>query len=116
MSAALSAALCMLARAGAAAAPGKPRLLVLAGCRDTPGQYIACMNAIFSAQRLGVLVDGVSLAADASSFVEQARARTARPAQQLLQPEVLVAWRGRQIEGLQACWRVCSMNYWQTEQ
>lgn len=74
MSAALSRTLCMLSRACAqlpASAISKPRVLVLQASEDVAGQYIACMNAIFSAQRLGVTIDAVSIAGRVSSFVQQ---------------------------------------------
>lgn len=72
-SAALSKALCMLNRAGAEALDRKCRILLLQCCADVPGQYIACMNAIFSAQRLSVMIDGVSICTERSPFVEQVR-------------------------------------------
>jgi hypothetical protein len=73
MSAALSTSLCMLSRCGASSMPGKLRVLVLQCCKDTPGQYIACMNAIFSAQRLGVVIDGIGLTFETftTSYIEQ---------------------------------------------
>ena len=76
LSAALSAALCMLNRTvpKTAAAPPLARILVVQSAKDEPTQYIACMNAIFSAQRLGVAVDGVCVTAAAPAFIEQVRA------------------------------------------
>ena len=71
MSAALSMSLCMLSRVCGDATAGVPRILVVQCCRDKPGQYIACMNAIFSAQRLGVMIDGLSVTAQTSAFIEQ---------------------------------------------
>jgi transcription initiation factor TFIIH subunit 3 len=40
----------------------RPRVLVLCGSPDAPFQYIPTMNAIFSAQGQGVVVDGVVVA------------------------------------------------------
>ena len=70
MSAALSQAMCMFSRASLAGVQ-RSRLLVVQCARDIPGQYIGCMNAIFSAQRLNVVVDAVCPTLDNSSFVEQ---------------------------------------------
>ena len=63
----------MLSKAGAESMPGVCRVLMLQCCGDVPGQYIACMNAIFSAQRLDVAIDGILLTSASSSFMEQAR-------------------------------------------
>jgi transcription initiation factor TFIIH subunit 3 len=72
MSAAFSKAMCMLNRASIAGV-SKSRILVVQCARDFAGQYIACMNSIFSAQRLGVVIDGICPTMDASSFIEQVR-------------------------------------------
>lgn len=76
MSAALSRTLCMLSRACATVPKStlaRPRVLVLQASDDVAGQYIACMNAIFSAQRLEFVIDAVSLAGQVSAFVQQVR-------------------------------------------
>jgi Flp pilus assembly protein TadB len=51
----------------------RSRILVLQCASDSAGQYIACMNAIFSAQRLGIVIDGICPTMEASSFIEQVR-------------------------------------------
>ncbi|CAA2967937.1 RNA polymerase II transcription factor B subunit 4 [Olea europaea subsp. europaea] len=50
----------------------RPRILCLHGSPDGPGQYVAIMNAIFSAQRLMVPVDSCILGAQHSAFLQQA--------------------------------------------
>lgn len=47
------------------------RILVLQASADVTNQYIACMNAIFSAQRLSVAIDGIAVTAAKSAFIEQ---------------------------------------------
>ncbi|KAK9841870.1 hypothetical protein WJX81_008450 [Elliptochloris bilobata] len=83
---ALSRALCFihkLQRPGAAAAASgaapvaarqtpKPRVLVLAGCPDVTAQYIAVMNAIFSALRNDVVIDACMVGGADSAFLQQA--------------------------------------------
>jgi Transcription factor Tfb4 len=82
MSAALSQALCMLSRrvskgGGSSSAENsqrigvRPRILVIQTSLDVPGQYIACMNAIFSAQRLGATIDAAAVTRRTSTFLEQ---------------------------------------------
>ncbi len=51
---------------------GRPRVLCMLGSPDASMQYIPVMNAIFSAQRAEVVVDAVVLAAEDSSFLQQA--------------------------------------------
>ncbi|PRW60988.1 general transcription factor IIH subunit 3 [Chlorella sorokiniana] len=48
------------------------RLLCLTAAPDVPSQYIGVMNAIFSAQRSGILIDACQLGAGHSSFLQQA--------------------------------------------
>lgn len=50
----------------------RPRILCLHGSPDGPGQYVAIMNAIFSAQRSMVPVDSCILGAQHSAFLQQA--------------------------------------------
>ena len=74
MSAALSKAMCMVNRVKQAAelndCTAHPRVLVLHTSADTTSQYVACMNAAFSARRLGVPVDGMPLTGQVSSYIE----------------------------------------------
>ncbi|GFR41172.1 hypothetical protein Agub_g1838, partial [Astrephomene gubernaculifera] len=80
LSGSLSRALCLihrlqqqlLAQRGGRGQRGRPRILCLLGCPDTSMQYIPVMNAIFSAQRAQVVIDAVVLAAEDSSFMQQA--------------------------------------------
>ncbi|PSC74346.1 general transcription factor IIH subunit 3 [Micractinium conductrix] len=48
------------------------RVLCLSGGTDVPSQYIAVMNAIFSAQRSGILIDACQLGPGHSAFLQQA--------------------------------------------
>ncbi|EPS73731.1 hypothetical protein M569_01027, partial [Genlisea aurea] len=50
----------------------QPRILCLHGSPDGPGQYIAIMNSIFSAQRLMVPIDSCLVGAEHSAFLQQA--------------------------------------------
>eukprot|EP00887_Chlorella_sp_A99_P005983 scaffold27.g5983.t1 len=59
-------------QSGAIARIAAPRVLCLLACPDAPSQYIAVMNAIFCAQRSGVLIDGCKLGAAHSRFLQQA--------------------------------------------
>lgn len=99
-SAATARALCQLHKAGRSASDGTqrtapeqqrrgapPRLLCLKAAPDSPPQYLASMNAAFSAQRCGVVVDACVLGAGHSAFLQQAAhltggvyVRPARPA------------------------------------
>jgi hypothetical protein len=47
------------------------RLLCLVAAPDVPSQYISVMNAIFSAQRSGVLIDACHLGHGHSTFLQQ---------------------------------------------
>lgn len=75
MSAALSKAMCMISRFAGdqsqTVATPAARILVLQASADVTNQYIACMNAIFSAQRLSVAIDGIAVTAAKSAFIEQ---------------------------------------------
>mmetsp|Transcript_41098 Transcript_41098/g.131480 ORF Transcript_41098/g.131480 Transcript_41098/m.131480 type:complete len:296 (-) Transcript_41098:17-904(-) len=79
-SAALARALCYLNRlaksedevGGFPATPAQQRVLCMLGARDHPPQYISVMNAVFSAQRSGVVVDGYMLGQWDSAFLQQA--------------------------------------------
>ncbi|EFN53393.1 hypothetical protein CHLNCDRAFT_13819, partial [Chlorella variabilis] len=48
------------------------RVLCLTAAPDVPSQYISVMNAIFSAQRSGVLIDACQLGRRHSTFLQQA--------------------------------------------
>lgn len=50
----------------------QPRILCLHGSPDGPGQYVAVMNAIFSAQRSMVPIDSCVLGVQHSAFLQQA--------------------------------------------
>lgn len=78
-SAGLSRALCLIHKqqgtAGATAArseTSKPRILCVNGSPDVPAQYIATMNAIFSAQRHGVVIETCMVGSQDSAFLQQA--------------------------------------------
>mmetsp|Transcript_8198 Transcript_8198/g.20720 ORF Transcript_8198/g.20720 Transcript_8198/m.20720 type:complete len:312 (+) Transcript_8198:269-1204(+) len=49
-----------------------PRILCLQGSEDSASQYIPMMNAIFSAQRVGIPIDSCLLGCDDSAFLQQA--------------------------------------------
>ncbi|KAK3420302.1 hypothetical protein EUGRSUZ_G01112 [Eucalyptus grandis] len=49
-----------------------PRILCLHGSQDGPEQYVAIMNAIFSAQRSMVPIDSCFIGAQNSAFLQQA--------------------------------------------
>ncbi|XP_034676696.1 general transcription and DNA repair factor IIH subunit TFB4 isoform X3 [Vitis riparia] len=50
----------------------QPRILCLQGSPDGPEQYVAVMNAIFSAQRSMVPIDSCVMGAQHSAFLQQA--------------------------------------------
>lgn len=50
----------------------QPRILCLHGSPDGPGQYVAIMNSIFSAQRSMVPIDSCVIGAQHSAFLQQA--------------------------------------------
>jgi hypothetical protein len=47
-----------------------PRVLMLHTSRDVTSQYVACMNAAFSARRLGIPIDAMPLTGQVSSYIE----------------------------------------------
>ncbi|DBA69383.1 TPA: hypothetical protein ACH3X2_012855 [Trebouxia sp. C0005] len=76
-SAALSRALCLIHKQQGTSASSrtegsKPRILCINGSPDVPAQYIATMNAIFSAQRHGVVIETCMVGASDSAFLQQA--------------------------------------------
>lgn len=73
LSGALSMALCYIQRSLKAGPPHpQPRILCLQGTSDAPQQYVAVMNAIFSAQRSMIPIDTCMLGAEHSAFLQQA--------------------------------------------
>ncbi|KAF3652721.1 hypothetical protein FXO37_17380 [Capsicum annuum] len=50
----------------------QPRILCLHGSPDGPGQYVAVMNSIFSAQRSMVPIDSCAIGSQHSAFLQQA--------------------------------------------
>lgn len=73
LSGALSMALCYIQRAfRAGPMHPQPRILCLHGSTDGPEQYVAIMNAIFSAQRSSVPVDSCYIGSNNSAFLQQA--------------------------------------------
>jgi transcription initiation factor TFIIH subunit 3 len=87
LSGAVSRALCYIQRCTRGATTLAPRILALHGSPDTPAQYVAMMNAIFSAQAGGVPIDACLLGGGESAFLQQASSltggvylRPARPA------------------------------------
>jgi transcription initiation factor TFIIH subunit 3 len=76
LSGALSRALCYIQRATRGPTALAPRILALHGSADAPAQYVAMMNAIFSAQAGAVPVDACLLGGGESPFLQQAAALT----------------------------------------
>ncbi|CAI9112322.1 OLC1v1012759C1 [Oldenlandia corymbosa var. corymbosa] len=73
LSGSLSMALCYIQRIfRSGAGHPQPRILCLHGSPDGPGQYVAVMNAIFSAQRSMVPIDSCVIGAQHSAFLQQA--------------------------------------------
>ncbi|XWS15117.1 hypothetical protein CRYUN_Cryun35bG0066600 [Craigia yunnanensis] len=73
LSGSLSMALCYIQRVfRSGALHPHPRILCLQGSPDGPEQYVAIMNAIFSAQRSMVPIDSCYLGAQNSAFLQQA--------------------------------------------
>ncbi|TYJ35624.1 hypothetical protein E1A91_A05G249600v1 [Gossypium mustelinum] len=69
----LSMALCYIQRVfRSGALHPHPRILCLQGSPDGPEQYVAIMNAIFSAQRSSVPIDSCYLGSQNSAFLQQA--------------------------------------------
>ncbi len=94
LSAALTTALCRLHRAMRAHPRVQPRMLVLHATADSAAQHLATMNALFAAQKLGVLIDAVLLRTHSHSMLLQQaahltgglylHARSGTPAQRAL--------------------------------
>lgn len=73
LSGSLSMALCYIQRVfRSGPLHPQPRILCLHGSPDGPGQYVAIMNSIFSAQRLMVPIDSCVIGAQHSAFLQQA--------------------------------------------
>ncbi|KAJ6809562.1 putative general transcription factor IIH subunit 3 [Iris pallida] len=73
LSGSLSLALCYIQRVfRSGAIHPQPRILCLQGSPDGPEQYVAVMNAIFSAQRSMVPIDSCVVGAQHSAFLQQA--------------------------------------------
>ncbi|XP_019438573.1 PREDICTED: RNA polymerase II transcription factor B subunit 4 [Lupinus angustifolius] len=73
LSGALSMALCYIQRAfRSGSMHPQPRILCLQGSADGPEQYVAIMNAIFSAQRSTVPIDSCYIGSNNSAFLQQA--------------------------------------------
>ncbi|XP_052201023.1 general transcription and DNA repair factor IIH subunit TFB4 [Diospyros lotus] len=73
LSGSLSMALCYIQRVfRSGPLHPQPRILCLHGSPDGPGQYVAIMNAIFSAQRSMVPIDSCVVGAQHSAFLQQA--------------------------------------------
>ena len=71
LSAAFATALCRLERARRLRIKVEPRLLLIHASPDSPSQHLASMNCVFAAQKLGILIDTVSLARGDDSMVLQ---------------------------------------------
>eukprot|EP00667_Euglena_gracilis_P018075 EG_transcript_19155 len=72
LASALSLALCYIHRVCAASPETTAQILVLSASPDTPAQYVSVMNALFSAHKMGVVVDGCHVAGEQSAFLQQA--------------------------------------------
>uniref|UniRef100_A0A5B7ASY7 General transcription and DNA repair factor IIH subunit TFB4 n=1 Tax=Davidia involucrata TaxID=16924 RepID=A0A5B7ASY7_DAVIN len=73
LSGSLSMALCYIQRVfRSGRLHPQPRILCLHGSPDGPEQYVAIMNAIFSAQRSMVPIDSCVIGAQHSAFLQQA--------------------------------------------
>ncbi|XP_020228131.1 general transcription and DNA repair factor IIH subunit TFB4 isoform X2 [Cajanus cajan] len=73
LSGSLSMALCYIQRAfRSGPMPPQPRILCLQGATDGPEQYVAIMNAIFSAQHSVVPIDSCYIGSNNSAFLQQA--------------------------------------------
>nr|CAD1840668.1 unnamed protein product [Ananas comosus var. bracteatus] len=73
LSGSLSIALCYIQRVfRSGARHPEPRILCLQGSPDGPEQYVAVMNAIFSAQRSMVPIDSCIVGPQHSAFLQQA--------------------------------------------
>ncbi|KAH0664341.1 hypothetical protein KY290_028916 [Solanum tuberosum] len=73
LSGSLSMALCYIQRVfRSGPLHPQPRILCLHGSPDGPGQYVAVMNSIFSAQRSMVPIDSCVIGSQHSAFLQQA--------------------------------------------
>ncbi|CAH9118246.1 unnamed protein product [Cuscuta europaea] len=73
LSGSLSMALCYIQRVlRAGPLHPQPRILCIHGSPDGPGQYVAIMNSIFSAQRSMVPIDSCAIGTQHSAFLQQA--------------------------------------------
>ncbi|KAK9945787.1 hypothetical protein M0R45_011286 [Rubus argutus] len=73
LSGSLSMALCYIQRVfRSGPLHPQPRILCLQGSSDGPEQYVAIMNAIFSAQRSMVPIDSCYMGSNNSAFLQQA--------------------------------------------
>ncbi|XP_074583433.1 general transcription and DNA repair factor IIH subunit TFB4 isoform X3 [Curcuma longa] len=73
LSGSLSLALCYIQRIfRSGARHPQPRILCLQGSPDGPEQYVAVMNAIFSAQRSMIPIDSCVMGVQHSAFLQQA--------------------------------------------
>ncbi|KAI3464082.1 hypothetical protein Pfo_020745 [Paulownia fortunei] len=73
LSGSLSMALCYIQRVfRSGPLHPQPRILCLHGSPDGPGQYVAIMNSIFSAQRSMVPIDSCVMGMQHSAFLQQA--------------------------------------------
>nr|GME13271.1 RNA polymerase II transcription factor B subunit 4 [Ipomoea batatas] len=73
LSGSLSMALCYIQRVfRSGPLHPQPRILCIHGSPDGPGQYVAIMNSIFSAQRSMVPIDSCAIGAQHSAFLQQA--------------------------------------------
>ncbi|XP_071693786.1 general transcription and DNA repair factor IIH subunit TFB4-like [Rutidosis leptorrhynchoides] len=73
LSGSLSMALCYIQRVfRSGSLHPQPRILCLHGSQDGPGQYVAIMNSIFSAQRSMVPIDSCVIGSQNSAFLQQA--------------------------------------------
>ena len=72
LSAAMALALCHIHRGMQNHPETESRILVVQVAPDEPGQHIAMMNCLFTAQHMGVAVDACVLASADSIFLQQA--------------------------------------------
>ncbi|XP_076954973.1 general transcription and DNA repair factor IIH subunit TFB4-like isoform X1 [Bidens hawaiensis] len=73
LSGSLSMALCYIQRVfRSGSLHPQPRILCMHGSQDGPGQYVAIMNSIFSAQRSMVPIDSCVIGSHHSAFLQQA--------------------------------------------
>ncbi|GAQ85476.1 putative Transcription factor Tfb4 [Klebsormidium nitens] len=93
LSGALSMALCYVQRCLRGPKPQpQPRMLCIHGSPDAPQQYIATMNAMFSAQKLQVPIDVCMIGGQDSAFLQQAAHLTGGLYQKPPRPEALLQY------------------------